>query len=53
MNGNGAVDVSDVLLVLSDFGCANDCNDATDTDGDGTITVSDVLALLSAFGQNC
>ncbi len=53
VNGNGAVDVADVLLVLSDFGCANDCNAATDIDGDGGITVSDVLALLSSFGQNC
>ena len=40
-------------FVLSDFGCATDCNDATDIDGDGGITVSDVLALLSSFGQNC
>ncbi|MGB1057192.1 MAG: hypothetical protein ACPGYM_09690, partial [Flavobacteriales bacterium] len=53
VNGNGAVDVADVLLVLSDFGCATDCNDATDVDGDGGITVSDVLALLSSFGQAC
>ncbi|MAO87509.1 MAG: hypothetical protein CL822_00840 [Crocinitomicaceae bacterium] len=53
VNGNGAVDVADVLLVLSDFGCAADCNAATDIDGDGGITVSDVLALLSSFGQNC
>ena len=53
VNGNGAVDVADVLLVLSDFGCSNDCNAATDIDGDGGITVSDVLALLSTFGQNC
>ena len=53
VNGNGAVDVADVLLVLSDFGCATDCNDATDVDGDGGITVSDVLALLSSFGQDC
>ena len=53
VNGNGAIDVADVLLVLSDFGCANDCNEATDIDGDGGITVSDVLSLLSSFGQSC
>ena len=53
VNGNGAIDVADVLLVLSDFGCSTDCNGATDIDGDGGITVSDVLALLSAFGQTC
>ena len=49
VNGNGAVDVADVLLVLSDFGCSSDWCAATDIDGDGGITVSDVLALLSAF----
>ena len=53
VNGNGAVDVADVLLVLSDFGCNNDCNSATDIDGDGGITVGDVLLLLSSFGQDC
>ena len=53
VNGNGAVDVADVLLVLSDFGCSADCDTATDIDGDGGITVSDVLALLSSFGQSC
>ena len=53
VNGNGAVDVADVLLVLSDFGCAVGCNDSTDIDGDGGVTVSDVLSLLSTFGQGC
>lgn len=53
INGNGAIEVSDVLLVLSDFGCASGCNPATDLDGDGSITVADVLAVLSAFGENC
>lgn len=53
INGNGAIEVADVLLVLSDFGCAADCNPATDLDGDGAITVADVLAVLSAFGETC
>jgi len=53
INGNGAIEVSDVLLVLSDFGCASGCNPLTDLDGDGAVTVSDVLAVLSAFGETC
>ena len=53
VNGNGAIEVSDVLMVLSDFGCASDCNTMTDLDGDGSITVADVLTVLSAFGENC
>ena len=53
INGNGAIEVSDVLMVLSDFGCASDCNTSTDLDGDGSITVADVLTVLSAFGEDC
>lgn len=53
INGNGAIEVSDVLTVLSNFGCATDCNALTDLDGDGSITVADVLVVLSAFGEDC
>lgn len=53
INGNGAIEVSDVLMVLSDFGCDAGCNPMTDLDGDGSITVADVLAVLSAFGEDC
>jgi hypothetical protein len=53
VNGNGAVEVSDVLLVLSEFGCDTDCNPLTDFDGDTAVTVSDVLFVLSAFGEGC
>jgi len=51
INGDGAVTVSDVLDVLSDFGCLTEC--ASDVDGDGAVSVSDVLTVLSAFGQPC
>ena len=53
VNGNGAIDVADVLTVLSEFGCSSGCNALTDLDGDGAITVADVLAVLSAFGEDC
>ena len=32
VNGNGAIDVADVLTVLSDFGCESGCNTLTDLD---------------------
>ena len=51
LNGNGFVDVGDVLLVLSEFGCTVDCT--ADVTGDGFVAVDDVLALLSEFGANC
>ena len=52
INGNGTVEVSDVLLLLSDFGCTADCTEA-DIDGDGAVSVTDVLLLLAAFGEEC
>jgi len=51
LNGNGAIDVGDVLAVLAEFGCVADCG--SDVTGDGVVTVSDILALLSDFGTEC
>ena len=52
INGNGTVEVSDVLLLLSDFGCTSDCTGA-DIDSDGAVSVADILLLLAAFGEEC
>jgi Ca2+-binding EF-hand superfamily protein len=51
LNSNGAIDVGDVLLVLSEFGCVSGCT--ADSSGDGFVTVEDMLAVLSVFGQTC
>jgi hypothetical protein len=53
VNANGIVDVSDVLGVLSDYGCEALCNPASDINGDDAVTVTDILLLLSAFGNPC
>jgi len=47
INGDGNVDVTDLLLLLAAFGgsAAGDCN------GDGVTDVSDLLILLSQFGN--
>lgn len=52
INGNGTVEVSDVLILLSDFGCTSNCTGA-DIDGDGAVSVADILLLLAAFGEEC
>jgi hypothetical protein len=52
LNDNGMVEVSDVLLLLSDFGCNTECSVA-DINGDGNVSVADVLLLLAAFGEAC
>ena len=51
LNGNGSIDVADVLLVLSEFGCDVDCT--ADVTGDGFVAVDDVLTVLSLFGEDC
>jgi len=51
MDGDGVVTVSDILDVLSEFGCVDGC--AMDINGDGSVNVTDVLAVLSAFGTAC
>ncbi|MDC3397264.1 choice-of-anchor B family protein [Flavobacteriales bacterium] len=51
VNSDGQITVADVLLLLSDFGCAMDCGG--DVDGDDAVTVADILLVLAAFGQPC
>jgi hypothetical protein len=50
-NGNGIIEVSDVLVTLSEFGCITLC--LADLDGDGIVGVTDVLFLLGQFGDPC
>ena len=51
LNGNYLIDVSDLLGMLSEFGCSSNCND--DLDGDGTIGIGDLLILLAGIGLPC
>ena len=51
LNGDALITVSDILILLSEFGCLSGCS--ADIDGDGSVTVSDVLALLGGFGSDC
>ena len=48
---NGSIDISDVLFLLSQYGCLTECE--ADVDGDGTVSITDVLAILAVFGQTC
>lgn len=51
ISGDGLIGVTDVLMLLADFGCLEGCE--VDVDGDGVVTVSDVLTLLGSFGEPC
>lgn len=50
-NGNGVIEVSDVLVALGEFGCLVSCS--ADMDGDGLVGVNDILDILAQFGQPC
>ena len=52
LDGDLLVGVSDVLMVLGEFGCTQGCGTG-DIDGDGVVAVGDVLAILSSFGEVC
>ena len=49
MDGN--VGISDVLLVLVEFGCVASCT--ADIDSDGVVNVAGVLLMIAAFGNEC
>ncbi|PCJ81667.1 MAG: hypothetical protein COA49_03930 [Bacteroidetes bacterium] len=51
VNGDGVVNVGDLLDVLAEFGCTSNC--IADVTGDGFVNVSDLLSILSEFGQVC
>jgi len=51
LNGDTIITVSDVLILLSEFGCLTGCT--ADINGDGQVTVADVLSLLGGFGTDC
>jgi hypothetical protein len=52
INGNGLVEVGDVLSMLGAFGCTGGVC-IGDLNGDGATNVTDLLLLLGAFGQSC
>ena len=51
LDSDGVVGISDVLLLLGEFGCASSC--FGDLDDDGFVSVADVLQMISAFGNEC
>lgn len=50
---NCAVDVSDLGVLLANFGLADAGPEDGDVDGNGTVDVSDLGLVLAVFGQTC
>ncbi|MDA0732920.1 MAG: hypothetical protein O2837_08720 [Bacteroidetes bacterium] len=51
VDGDGNVTVSDLLAILSEFGCSTGCQ--YDINQDGIVGVGDILDALAAFGDGC
>ena len=51
LNTDGIIGIGDLLMMLGEFGCPEDCSH--DMNGDGGVTTSDMLIMLSLFGTDC
>lgn len=52
LDGDGAVSLGDLGLLLADFGCSGgSC--AGDVDDDGATTKDDLVLMLNEFGNSC
>tara|TARA_B100000427_G_scaffold326542_1_gene335429 strand:+ start:519 stop:2375 length:1857 start_codon:yes stop_codon:yes gene_type:complete len=50
-NNDGSITVSDLLILLAEFGCENNCE--ADLSGDGIVSVADLLEILAVYGTLC
>jgi hypothetical protein len=50
-NSSGQIDVSDLLIMLSQYGCTSNCS--VDMDGDDDVDTADLLIFLSVYGNLC
>ncbi|MDG2478200.1 MAG: plastocyanin/azurin family copper-binding protein [Phycisphaerales bacterium] len=48
VDGDGTVNVNDVLAVIGDWGPCSGCD--TDTNDDSVVNVNDILAVIAAWG---
>ena len=52
LDGDGLVNINDLLIVLSDYGCIGDGCEG-DSDNSGVVGIEDILNVLAAFGDSC
>ena len=51
LDGDGLYGATDILVLLSEFGCLSQCE--MDITGDGAVSAIDILALLALYGDSC
>lgn len=50
-NNDSVINVSDLLILLSEIGCVGPC--LSDISGDGEVNSNDLLSFLAMYGTNC
>jgi hypothetical protein len=48
-NGDGIINVDDLFILMSDYGCVSACT--ADNTGDGIVTIADLMYFIGAFGE--
>lgn len=48
-NDDGIINVEDLFILMSDYGCVASCT--ADNTGDGLVTVADIMFFIGAFGE--
>ena len=51
IDGDGFITVSDLTLILSDYGCTSNCQ--SDLNNSATVTAADITIFLALFGTEC
>ena len=53
LNEDGIISVSDILILLGEFGCIANCENDLNGEGNGAVNIQDLLVILSVFNTEC
>ena len=53
LNNDGSISVADILILLGEFGCSENCENDINSEGMGAVNIIDLLVILSVFNTAC
>lgn len=53
LNNDGIISVADILILLGEFGCSENCENDINSEGMGAVNIIDLLVILSVFNTDC